>query len=114
MRRIDGPNWPRGGHYAHFRTFQNPWFQIAARIQVGGLVRWARAKHVSLSRTLVWAATRAANSVPELRHRIRGDQVVEHEVVHPSFTILRAAECDVLAHVGDRVTDDDVRHTPAG
>ena len=88
MRRIDGPDWVRAKQFAHFRTFQIPWFQLAARVQVGGLVRWARAEHVSLARTLVWAVTAAANQVPELRQRIRGEAVVEHEVVHPSFTIL--------------------------
>jgi chloramphenicol O-acetyltransferase type A len=32
--------------------------------------------------------SRASNAIPEFRYRIRAGQVVEHEVVHPSFTIL--------------------------
>jgi chloramphenicol O-acetyltransferase type A len=32
--------------------------------------------------------TRAANGIPEFRYRIRGENVVEHEVCHPSTTIL--------------------------
>lgn len=31
---------------------------------------------------------RAANTIPELRYRIRGEEVVEHEVIHPSFTVM--------------------------
>ncbi|MFT4624831.1 MAG: chloramphenicol O-acetyltransferase [Myxococcota bacterium] len=89
MKVIDPETWPRRPHFEHFRTYQMPWFHLAARVQVGPLVRWARSEHVSVARTLVWAVAAAANRVPELRQRIRGEDVVEHEVVHPSFTILR-------------------------
>jgi chloramphenicol O-acetyltransferase type A len=33
---------------------------------------------------------RIANRMVELRYRIRGAEVVEHEVVHPSFTVMTA------------------------
>ena len=32
--------------------------------------------------------SRAANAVPEFRYRLRGDEIVEHETVSPSVTIL--------------------------
>ena len=37
---------------------------------------------------MVYVIARASNSIPEFRQRIRGDQVVEHEIVNPGFTIL--------------------------
>jgi len=37
---------------------------------------------------VVYLVSRVSNAIPEFRHRIRGEQVVEHETVHPSFTIL--------------------------
>jgi len=37
---------------------------------------------------MVSVIARASNAIPELRQRIRGDQVVEHKVVNPGFTIL--------------------------
>ncbi len=37
---------------------------------------------------IVYLISRAANAIPEFRYRIRGEIVVEHEVVHPSMTIL--------------------------
>jgi chloramphenicol O-acetyltransferase type A len=32
--------------------------------------------------------TKAANRVPEFRQRIRGEEVIEHEMVHPLVTVL--------------------------
>lgn len=42
----------------------------------------------SFTVSIVYAIARAANAIPEFRQRIRGDQVVEHEIVNPGFTIL--------------------------
>jgi chloramphenicol O-acetyltransferase type A len=36
----------------------------------------------------VYVLARAANAIPEFRYRIRDGEVVEHEIVHPSTTIL--------------------------
>jgi chloramphenicol O-acetyltransferase len=51
---------------------------------------WVNRDRVDASPTiaLVYIITKAANRVPELRQRIRGDQVVEHDVVHPLITVL--------------------------
>jgi chloramphenicol O-acetyltransferase type A len=37
---------------------------------------------------MVYVISRASNAIPEFRYRIRGDQVVEHEIVSPRFSIL--------------------------
>ena len=37
---------------------------------------------------MVYVIARAANAIPEFRYRIRGDEVVEHDMVHPGTTIL--------------------------
>jgi chloramphenicol O-acetyltransferase type A len=42
----------------------------------------------SLTVSMVYVIARASNAIPEFRQRIRGDQVVEHEIVHPGFSIL--------------------------
>jgi len=38
--------------------------------------------------TLVHTITKAAHRVPEMRQRIRGETIVEHEIIHPSITML--------------------------
>jgi chloramphenicol O-acetyltransferase type A len=47
---------------------------------------------------------RAANAIPEFRSRIRGEKVVEHEIVHPSTTIL--ADDDLFTFCTIEYTED--------
>jgi chloramphenicol O-acetyltransferase type A len=47
---------------------------------------------ISLNVAVIYVLARAANEIVEFRYRIRGDEVVEHEVVHPSTTILTEDE----------------------
>ena len=42
----------------------------------------------SINVAIIYIISRAANAVPEFRYRIRAGEVVEHEIVHPSTTIL--------------------------
>jgi chloramphenicol O-acetyltransferase type A len=37
---------------------------------------------------VTYILSKAANAIPEFRLRIRGEEVVEHETVHPSITLL--------------------------
>ncbi len=37
--------------------------------------------------TIAWAVSKTANDLPPFRQRIRGDEIVEHDGVHPSFTV---------------------------
>lgn len=87
QRVIDLAAWPRRPHFEHFRGYLIPHACLAARVDVTDLRAAAKADGASLFATLLHAACRAANAVPELRQRIRGDAVVEHDVVHPSFTV---------------------------
>ncbi len=43
---------------------------------------------ISPTVAVIYLIARVANELPEFRWRIRGEQVVEHEIVHPSATIL--------------------------
>lgn len=91
VRRIDLENWPRRRHFELFRTLAYPYFNLCAEIDVAPLVRAVERGGSSFTAHLVYALSRAANGIPELRQRIRGDEVVEHPVVHPSITV-RTAE----------------------
>jgi chloramphenicol O-acetyltransferase type A len=42
----------------------------------------------SLTISMVYIIARASNAIPEFRQRIRGEHVVEHEIVNPGFSIL--------------------------
>jgi chloramphenicol O-acetyltransferase type A len=88
MRVIDLNSWPRRRAFEKFRGFDFPHFNLTARVEVSAFVPAVRARSTSFTVATAYTLARAANDLPPFRLRIRGDQVVEHEQVHPSFTIL--------------------------
>ena len=98
MRTIDLEHWPRRPHFELFRSYELPHLAVTAPVDVTALKAGAARRGLSLFHALVWAATRAANEVPELRQRIRGKTVVEHDRVHPSFTAAGPDETFLWCH----------------
>jgi len=88
MRVIEQESWSRREHFRLYSGFEFPHVNICVQLDITEL--WANRAHAGASPTvtLVYTITKAANRVPELRQRIRGEQVVEHEVVHPLITVL--------------------------
>ncbi len=48
--------------------------------------------NIPFFKAMVYIATKTANEIKEFRYRIRGNDVIEHETVHPSFTIMSQPE----------------------
>lgn len=88
MRQLNLKTWPRREHYKLFRTFDHPHFNMCANVDLTTFYPTVKQRGVSLTAAIVYVLSRAANTVPEFRYRIRGEEVIEHESVHPSFTIL--------------------------
>ena len=88
MRIIDKANWARREHFRLYNGLEFPHVNICVQMDVTEL--WTHRANLDASPTvaLVYAITRAANRLPELRQRIRGEEVVEHDVVHPQVTVL--------------------------
>jgi len=88
MHYINLDTWPRREHFEFFSTLGYPHFSMCANVDI--TVFYPAIKHSGVSFTIgiVYVLTRAANAIPEFRHRIRTKQVVEHDIVHPGFTIL--------------------------
>ena len=90
MRTIDLDRWPRKAHFEKFRDCHVPHFTMCADVDLTALRRAAKQRVVPITAAIVYVVTRAANDIPEFRQRIRGETVVEHDVVHPSATVLVA------------------------
>lgn len=78
----------RRKHFEFFRAMSDPHFGITAEVDISvflGLVR-GRAD-LRFTPALVYLITRAAMEVPVFRWRIRGEEVVEHDSLRPSFTV---------------------------
>ena len=88
MKIIDLSTWKRRDHYNLYKNLDSPYLNITANVQITKVHEWSKRNEVNLFSCIAFLTTQAANQIPELRLRIRGDQVVEHTVVHPSFTVL--------------------------
>lgn len=88
MRTIDLETWPRRDHFHLLSRWAYPHFGLCANVDVTALRSYRKEHEVSFTVAVVYLVARVANEIPEFRYRIRGDAVIEHEVVHPSTTIL--------------------------
>jgi chloramphenicol O-acetyltransferase type A len=88
MRNIDMPTWSRGEHFRLFNTFNHPHFSMCVNVDLTKFYPFVKQHGHSFTVSIAYVIARASNAIPEFRHRIRAEQVVEHEVVNPSFTIL--------------------------
>jgi len=88
MRTIDMQTSLRQEHFNFFRSFDSPHFSICANVQIAEFYTYIKKHGNSFNIALVYILSRAANAIPEFRYRIREEKVVEHEVVHPSPTIM--------------------------
>lgn len=88
MKYIDIDNWKRKKHFELFNSMDYPHFSLCADVDVTVCRSYAKENGVSFFRAALYMAAASANEVPELRQRIRNKKVVEHEAVHPSFTMM--------------------------
>lgn len=87
-RAIDLATYPRRRHYDYFRAFDVPVNSRTVQIDITRLRRHVSAQGLRFFVTLSFLLTRAANEIPELRHRIEDEILVEFDKVLPSFTVL--------------------------
>lgn len=99
MRYIDMQNWHRLNHFKFFSNYNHPHFSMCANVDVTKFYSFVKKNKYSFTVSVAYIISRASNAIPEFRQRIRGDQVVEHEVVHPGFSILIEGDIFGFCHV---------------
>ncbi len=87
MRRIDMETFPRRSHFEFFKSYAYPYMGLSANVDVTALIGKARALGGSPFLACLWAASTAANAVPELRQRIDGDGIVEYDHCDVGHTV---------------------------
>jgi chloramphenicol O-acetyltransferase type A len=92
MRTIDLETWPRRDHFRLYRSLDYPHFSMCAPVDATAFYPAVKQRGASFTIATMYVLARAANALPAFRQRIRGDAVVEHEVVHPSVTMLTQDE----------------------
>ena len=88
MRKIDIETWPRREHFKFFGSLNHPHAGLSANVDVTAFYPAVKQRSISFTVATTYMIARAANAIPEFRHRIRGEEVVEHDIVHPAITFL--------------------------
>ncbi len=88
MRTVDIENWQRKNSHDFFKSYQQPTFSVCANVTITDIYNVLESGKLSKFTAMLWLISLAANEVTEFRYRIRGESVVEHQWVHPSFAWL--------------------------
>ena len=83
-REIDLSNSPRRAHFDHFRHMPDPHVGLTVDVDVTDLAERCKREGWSFYLAMIRVAVLAANGVPELRRRIRGEGVVEYDACDSS------------------------------
>lgn len=105
-RIIDMINDPRSGQFAYFRQMLFPFAGVTAEVDITDFAAWRQGRPFFLS--LLYAVTRAANAVPQLRRRIRPDgRVAEYDWCPPSYTAMKPDGVYVYCSVEEKLPYDE-------
>ena len=88
MRKIDMRNWPRREHFNTWIKFDQPHFGMSVNVDLTSFYPYVQKRDFSFTVGIVYMMAHVANEIPEFRRRIRGEDVIEHDLVHPSITLL--------------------------
>lgn len=89
MEYIDKETWARREAYELFSQCDWPFYSVTIPIEVSRVKSHSIIHGLSFYHLMVWLCTKAVNSVPEFRLRIRGGDVVRLDRTDPSFTSMR-------------------------
>jgi len=87
FRRVEFSDEHQQKHFDFFRSMNHPHFSVSANVEIGGWLDMARQHGLKTTPAIVHLLARVANEIPQLRQRIRDDQIVEHDTVHPTFSV---------------------------
>jgi chloramphenicol O-acetyltransferase type A len=96
---LDVSTWSRRDLFEFFRTYENPYFNICAHIEVTKVLELLKTRpDVSAALTYHYLALRIANEIEPFRYRLRDDQVLIHDVIHGGTTVLLPNESFTFAY----------------
>ena len=81
MQIVDMEALGRKKHFEWFNSFSDPTFSINLRIDVTKVVRHAKTHGKSFFIELLYLVTEALHSIPEMRMRIKGEDVVIFDMI---------------------------------
>ena len=97
-RFLDIETWPRAEHFAFYRTFDRPFFNVCVQVDVGPLKAWTEAHDVSFFLATLYISQTAVHEVDPFRYRMHGERVLVHDTLDAGSTVLRDDETFAFAY----------------
>lgn len=86
-RTIDLASYRRRDHFAYFSSFAYPYVGTTVNVDISALLGKIKEEKLPFFLSACYCAAHAANSVPELRQRIRRGAIVEFDRCRVSHTL---------------------------
>lgn len=99
MKKIDLTTWKRQKHFAFFKAMDYPLFNLNLNIDITHFLARIKSDQESFFYAFLFLSTKAMNEIEAFRLRIREEEVVLHDVIHPSFTYLTDEDTFVFTEV---------------
>lgn len=87
MKTVTFQTEHRQKHFDFFNGLNHPHFCLTANVDIRLFYEHIKARNIPFTPAMVYVLSRACNDIPEFRQRIRGGEVVEHNDIHPSFSV---------------------------
>ena len=88
MEYIDLSAWPRRAHFQFFSGLAFPFYNVTSTLDVTRFYSWTKARKLSFYHSLIYATMAVMNGLPDYLYKIRGEQVVKHDHLDPSFVVM--------------------------
>lgn len=89
MKEIDLNTWSRKDIFEMFSKISLPFYSVTIPIDVTRLKMVSKQRNLSFYYLMVWACTKAINSVDAFNMRIKNDKVYQLNQTYPSFTTMK-------------------------
>lgn len=94
MREVDLARWQRRERYEFFKGLGWPFWSVSFPVDVTGLHRWSHEQGLSFYYALIYLCTKALEEVEAFHYKDRGEGIVWHDRLVPSFTDLHPGQED--------------------
>ncbi|MDO9275426.1 MAG: CatA-like O-acetyltransferase [Lutibacter sp.] len=88
MKEFDVVNWNRNVQYQFFKTYEDPFFNITANLEVTNLNKYCKQHHLSFSLACLYVALKSANEITEFKLRFKNDKVYIFDSINIGSTVL--------------------------
>ena len=99
MQVIDPAGWKRKPLSDFFGQLDFPFYGVTFRVDVTRMCMRAKEAGVSAYFAAIWASMRAVNGLDAFLYKLRGQTVVRHDALNPSFVVPTEDELFKIVHV---------------